>query len=199
MNTEQGAEAIIQISGDTIIKTRIQKSYRHPLIDETLRKSRTKTESKMLMRLQKLTIPAPKLLSNDEQQIVMEYIDGKKVRDVLETNVKNIAFEIGKRIAQLHANNIIHGDLTTSNMIYKNNTVYLIDFGLSYISLKLEDKAVDLHVFIQALESYHAHISQNVIKYVAESYIQTYPDAKKVLTQLKVVESRGKNKEKKNA
>ncbi len=115
---QQGAEAIISLEDNKIIKNRIKKSYRLPEIDEKLRKQRTKSEAKIIDKLKSI-INVPKIISVDKNQIIMEYINGKKLSDNLD-NLKNkfeIAEKIGQEIAKLHDSDIIHGDLTTSNMI----------------------------------------------------------------------------------
>lgn len=59
---------------------------------------------------------------------------------------------IANSVAEMHSKGVIHGDLTTSNMMIRVNAndeiadLYLIDFGLSQFSNKIEDKAVDLYV-----------------------------------------------------
>jgi len=68
----------------------------------------------------------------------------------------------------LHDANIIHGDLTTSNMILKDGKLFLIDFGLGFYSDKVEHKAVDLFLLKQALESKHPNIP--VFEHVLSSY-----------------------------
>ncbi len=186
-----GAEAIIYQDKDIVVKDRIKKSYRIEQLDNSLRRSRTKREAKVLTKLEELNFPAPKLLRQDKMQINMEFIHGHKLRDVLE--VKHCE-EIGRRIATLHENNIIHGDLTTSNMILKDK-IYLIDFGLSQFSTKIEDRAVDLHLLRQALESKHHLIWQDCFKEVIKSYSH-YKESKDVLKRLEVVEARGRNKHK---
>src|SRR4030042_1167648 len=99
---QQGAEAVIILQDNKIHKHRTRKSYRLPVLDERLRKSRTKTEAKIIQKL----------------------------------------------------SHIINGDLTTSNMILNpDNKLYFIDFGLSFHSNKIEDKAVDLHLLKQALNA----------------------------------------------
>ena len=63
---------------------------------------------------------------------------------------------IGIEIAKMHLADIIHGDLTTSNMMLRpNGELVLIDFGLSYVSTLVEDKAVDLYVLERAFASTH--------------------------------------------
>ena len=196
----RGAEAIIYEKNNKILKSRPEKSYRIKEIDSKLRKYRTRRESKLLEKLQKIDFQSPKLIDVSEERadIFMEKIDGKKLRDVI--NKKNFVVyckKIGELIAILHNNNIVHNDLTTSNFIVgKNNKLYLIDFGLSFVSLKVEDKAVDLHLLKQALESKHYDIFEDAFKIILEEYSKKYKQAQDVLNRLKKVESRGRYKKK---
>tara|TARA_Y100000310_G_C20648524_1_gene798025 strand:+ start:1473 stop:2072 length:600 start_codon:yes stop_codon:yes gene_type:complete len=192
---QQGAEAIISIQDNQIHKTRIKKSYRIPEIDEPLRKQRTKKEAKLLDKLQNI-IPVPKLIkvNQDEKEIIMEYIKGKKLSEHLDKlkNKIQIMKQIGKQISILHDNNIIHGDLTTSNMILSNNKVFIIDFGLSFHSTRIEDKAVDLHLIKQALEAKHFLYYNKLFKAVLTGY--NSKDKGEIFEQLKKVEKRGRYK-----
>ena len=104
--------------------------------------------------------------------------------------------EIGEKVAILHNNQIIHGDLTTSNMIL-NKEIYFIDFGLSFFSRKIEDKAVDLHLLKEALESKHSKIWKKSYRTALGSYTKKAVDGKEVLKRIKVVEKRGRYKGKK--
>lgn len=192
----QGAEAKLFRSENKSVKERIKKSYRLKQIDEKIRKSRTKREAKMLKKLNFV----PKVLYVDEKKkiIEMEFIDGKLVKDVLD-NVnkekrKEICKKIGKNIAELHNLNIIHGDLTTSNFIF-NKKVYFIDFGLSFISNRVEDKAVDLHLLKQALESKHYRHFEECFGFVLDGY-KKVKDFEKIVNRLGKVESRGRYKRK---
>lgn len=188
-----GAEAqIFKIDG-RVVKKRPAKGYRHPIIDEKLRKLRTRKEAKILETLKKIDVPAPELIriSDEEMQIDMSFLEGPKVRDVM--NVK-YAREIGQRVGKLHKHDIIHADLTTSNMILKENKIHLIDFGLSFVSKKVEDKAVDLHLLSRALESRHHEIYHDCIKEVIKGYKESNPEADKVLERLEIVQKRGRNK-----
>tara|TARA_Y100000034_G_scaffold135788_2_gene209139 strand:- start:397 stop:987 length:591 start_codon:yes stop_codon:yes gene_type:complete len=189
-----GAEAIIYKKDKVAVKIRNSKSYRNKDIDTLLRKSRTKREAKVLERLHSLDI-SPKLhkACNKEMKIEMDHIEGDKLRDVLHKNHKKWAKEIGKKISLMHKHDIIHGDLTTSNMIVKND-LKLIDFGLSFFSAKHEDKAVDLHLLKRALESKHHEIFEEVFDMVIEEYKKEIKDHKEVLDRLKKVEVRGRNK-----
>ena len=201
----QGAEAIIyekRVDNSlVIVKHRIKKDYRIEEIDYKLRKYRTRREARILEKLYALGFPSPKVLEVNEEEgiIVMEKIDGEKLRDVLdENNFKSFCSEIGKLVGFLHKHNIVHGDLTTSNFIVgKNNKLFLIDFGLSFISQKIEDKAVDLHLLRQALESKHFEFWQEAFKTVISSYKKSCPNAYEVLHRLEKVEQRGRYKRKK--
>lgn len=193
----QGAEAKLYRKDGSLLKDRIKKSYRIKEIDEKLRKFRTRRESRILEKLAALNFPAPKLIENDRlQKIEMEFIEGPKVRDILEKkDYIKLSKEIGRKIAVLHNNDIIHGDLTTSNMILKEE-VYFIDFGLSFFSKRYEDRAVDLHLFRQALESKHYKIWKKSFDAALKEYSKNAEDSKKILERFEQVERRGRNKDK---
>jgi len=98
--------------------------------------------------------------------------------------------EIGRSVRKLHDANIIHGDLTTSNMILKDK-VYFIDFGLGFFSTRIEDKAVDLFLFKKALESKHHEVWEECFKEVLKAY-----GDQKVMERLKEIEKRGRYRKK---
>jgi Kae1-associated kinase Bud32 len=104
--------------------------------------------------------------------------------------------KIGESVGKLHNNNIVHGDLTTSNMILsgkgKDKKLFFVDFGLGFYSKRLEDKAVDVHVFKQALEAKHYKKYEEFLKAFLKGYEKTCEDSGKVLEQLKKVEARGR-------
>ena len=193
----KGAEAQIILEKNILIKRRLKKSYRLPQLDEKIRKQRTARESRILEKASKL-IPIPKIINVNEEtkEISMEFIDGKKLSEELNSlDYAKISNEIGKQIAILHNNDIIHGDLTTSNMILqeKTNKLYFIDFGLGYISHKIEDKAVDLHLIKEALEAKHFSISKSCFNEILKGY-KVSKDHAKVIERLRKVESRGRYK-----
>jgi Kae1-associated kinase Bud32 len=188
-----GAEARLFKVENTAVKERPAKGYRLPVIDERLRRQRTRKEAKILESLKKMNVPAPELIKfcDESMKIDMSFLDGPKVRDVMNVN---FAREIGKIVGTLHKNDVIHADLTTSNMIWKDNKIHLIDFGLSFVSKKVEDKAVDLHLLDRALESRHHEIYHDCLKEVLSGYQETNPDAAIVLKRLETVQKRGRNK-----
>jgi TP53 regulating kinase-like protein len=194
----QGAEAVLYQDKSRILKERISKGYRLPQIDESLRKFRTRREAKILGKLEELNFPAPHLqeFCDKRMSIFMDFVPGEQLKDIIEDNHLSLAKEIGKKVAFLHHNNIIHGDLTTSNMIKHQETgeLNLIDFGLSFFSDKAEDKAVDLFLLDRALESKHYKIYPKVFEGVIESYKEAYPESAKILERFDKVKSRGRNK-----
>ena len=189
----QGAEAKLFLEDNQIIKQRFQKTYRIKEIDGKLRGFRTRREAKILQKLEAIKFPSPKLIKNDEKEnLVIEKINGNLIKDVLEkSDYKKLCSEIGKKVAILHNNSIIHGDLTTSNMIL-NKEIYFIDFGLSFFSEKAEDKAVDLHLLKEALESKHYKIWEDAFKSVISSYEKEAKNSLDTLKRLEAVEKRGR-------
>jgi len=191
----QGAEAKIFLDDRKIVKDRVVKSYRLKEIDDRLRKFRTKREAKVISKLKEKGMDVPSILFCDEKErIEMDFIDGEKVRDVLsDDNYEELCKEIGEKIAVIHNSGIIHGDLTTSNMIFKDK-VWFIDFGLSFFSSKVEDMAVDIHLLRCALESKHYKIWEKCYKVCFDSYLDKCDKGEEVLKRLEVVEKRGRYK-----
>ncbi len=239
---QQGAEAkiILDDSQNLIIKDRISKSYRHPELDKKIIKSRTKSETKLLQKAGKIiNCPLP-FESKEFNKIFLPYISGKKLSEHLDNftlkEQKEICREIGESVAKLHKEDIIHGDLTTSNMILmeddfhfdtkiglsskdfsstnskksergtsehfsvgrvggkdlSNQKIFFIDFGLGFISRKIEDKAVDLHLLKHAIEAKHFKHADELIKKVFESYKKNYSEAEKIFERINAIEKRGR-------
>ncbi|PIN78535.1 Kae1-associated kinase Bud32 [Candidatus Woesearchaeota archaeon CG_4_10_14_0_2_um_filter_33_10] len=191
-----GAEALIYLDKKEVVKERIKKSYRLKQIDEKLRKFRTRREAKVLEKLHSIGFPIPKLILSDDKKMLikMEFLKGKKLRDILnKKNCEKLCREIGEEVATLHKKGIIHGDLTTSNMILKDK-IYFIDFGLSFFSDKIEDKAVDIHLLRQALESKHHEIFKKSFKAMLAGYKIKNPDYNTIIKRLEKVEARGRYK-----
>ncbi|MEK6835582.1 MAG: KEOPS complex kinase/ATPase Bud32 [Nanoarchaeota archaeon] len=191
---KQGAEAILKLDKNRLIKERIVKNYRIKQIDEKLRKFRTKRESNLLRKANFVNVP--KIFDVDEHKMLikMEFIRGELLKDSLKNKSKlKLAEEIGREIAKLHNNNIIHGDLTTTNIIIKNNKPYFIDFGLGFISNKVEDKAVDLYLLKQALKSSFPLIAEEVFSKILQGYKQN-KQYNEIINRLKKVEKRGRYK-----
>ena len=219
---QQGAEANIILSNDIkrdsnlkeglikgnlvpfIIKDRISKNYRIKELDTKIRARRTRSEAKLLEKASQI-ISSPKPFFQpsikNSTKLKMPFIQGKKLSEHLDNfsldKQKQICKQIGQSIAKLHNSDIIHGDLTTSNMIFveKENKVFFIDFGLGFISHKVEDRAVDLHLLKQALEAKHFKHQKELFERVVKGY-ENYKESKIVLERLKTVEKRGRYKAK---
>jgi len=191
-----GAEAKLYKIGNKLIKRRVSKGYRIKEIDERIRKFRTRREAKLLEKLDF----TPKVFSSDDKkmEIEMEFIEGSLIRDILDNlNDKErtkICLEIGENIGKMHNLDVIHGDLTTSNLILRESRIYFIDFGLGFVSQRVEDKATDLKLLRQALESKHFENFKESYKYILEGYRKS-EDSKVVLDWLvNKVEKRGRYK-----
>jgi Kae1-associated kinase Bud32 len=197
---QQGAEAKIFLTTEDakITKDRISKGYRHHKLDKQIRSRRTKSEAKILAKSISAGVNVPKVTHTDKDKhvIYMDYIDGDRLSETLnsydEKKQYKIMEQIGEQAAILHKNNLIHGDLTTSNTILKSNTVYIIDFGLGFVSTKQEDKAVDIHLIKQALEAKHFQNHKDLFKQFVKGY--KWKDSKEILKRLEIVERRGRYK-----
>ncbi|MGM5485136.1 MAG: KEOPS complex kinase/ATPase Bud32 [Nanobdellota archaeon] len=185
----QGAEAIVYEEEGNIIKERTEKPYRIKELDDKLRKSRTTREAGILEKVEF----SPKLIRKDKYRIVMEKLDGHLVKDIFDKDHERISKLIGKTLTELHEKHIIHGDLTTSNMIL-NEKLFLIDFGLSSYSHKEEDKAVDLHLLKRAIDSKHHENAEESMRIILENY--NPENRESILKRLDKVEMRGRNKKK---
>lgn len=159
----QGAEAlVIHTNNDEVVKFRPSKTWRLPELDKQLRKRRTAQEVRVIEKLARNGVNVPKVTRSDHAKglIYMEYINGislKKLTWDLGANeeVKKMYQMYGEAIAQMHNLKICHGDLTTSNVMVRDNLIVLIDFGLSSQEADVEDKAVDLYVLERAIQSTH--------------------------------------------
>lgn len=151
-----------------MIKERFKKDYRHPILDQKLSSKRILQEVRCMAKAGKHGIPVPMIYLVDDlhNRIFMEWVDGRPVRDVIEdkcVDKQTLCQEIGKNIAKLHNLNIIHGDLTTSNILLREKEAVMIDFGLAYVSSLIEDKAVDLYVLERAFQSTHPNSDHIVL------------------------------------
>jgi len=184
----RGAEAIIHLEEGEIVKTRIPKKYRLPELDQRIRQERTRAEVKLMVEARRHGIPTPIIRDIDRFEIRMEYIQGTPLKEEINPE---LAHQVGELVGRLHQAGIIHGDLTTSNLIKSNKRIYLIDFGLAYFDKTLEAQGVDVHVFFQTLNSSHKN-PEKLIESFKTGYRQTYPRAELVLARVKEIEKRGR-------
>ncbi|UCG69539.1 MAG: Kae1-associated serine/threonine protein kinase, partial [Thermoplasmata archaeon] len=179
------------------LKKRIPKTYRLEKIDKRLREARTKLEAKLISEARTLGVATPLIFDVDtkKSQIMMEFIQGERIKETLYQadfeEQKSLCIKIGKSVGKLHKNHLIHGDLTTSNMILMDGRIYFIDFSLGGKSKEIEAKGVDLHLLSEAFESTHSEILE-LFDYVLEGYKSEYSDADKVIKKVTEIEKRGR-------
>jgi TP53 regulating kinase and related kinases len=193
---KRGAEADVYLipwyKNIAISKLRNPKKYRNITLDNLIRVRRTIHEANMLNDVKTTGIKTPFIYFLDPKraQIIMEYIDGENVKDILSPE---IGFEMGKYVSILHNKNIIHGDLTTSNFIKRKADLYLIDFGLSFYSERIEDMATDIRIIKEILSSAHIQIFDETYERFLEGYaLISNNNFNRVLKVVKDIETRGR-------
>ncbi|KAJ1367573.1 hypothetical protein KIN20_028511 [Parelaphostrongylus tenuis] len=188
----QGAEARIfdctYLGRPAIMKERFVKNYRHPALDLQLNRSRIRNEVRGLVKAQELGIGVPAVFFVDDirNKIIMERIEGCTANSWIESrrlqvesleqfvaDTLELGKAIGEAIGKMHLGNLIHGDLTTSNIIIRDEDIrrlFFIDFGLSSLGkVSSEDKGVDLYVLERALSSTHRD-SEQMFEKILEAY-----------------------------
>ncbi len=200
----KGAEAILYLElwyGTLVVKkVRIPKRYRNSKLDLNLRRTRTISEAKLLCDAKRLGVCVPSLIDVDllETSITMEYVTGRRIRDIVEDltydKLVDVFGQVGKSVGKLHINGIVHGDLTTSNMILTpSGSIYLIDFGLGGYSWDIEDLGTDIHLMLRALESTHTRVADLCFKAFIRGYREIMGKRTlKILDKVKEIRSRGR-------
>jgi TP53 regulating kinase-like protein len=149
----------------------------------------------------KAGVPTPLIFQVDVKNatIIMELIEGIQVKRVLRDfspeRRRTLCSRIGELIGKLHQTGIIHGDLTTSNMILTDaSKVFFVDFGLGEKNVELEAKGVDLHLFKRALQSTHFQFAEECFSAATKGYVAVLgeSEAKDVLEKVKEIERRGR-------
>jgi TP53 regulating kinase-like protein len=197
----RGAEAVLmkgsRQGGAVLVKDRVRKGYRVPELDERIRGQRTRTEERLLGRARRAGVQAPRVWNASGHEIVMEFVEGPTVKEGLNglgKQKREIVYEqIGRAAANLHRAGIMHGDLTTSNMIIRDGvpgSLYVIDFGLARTSQRVEDQAVDLFLLHEALKAAHFRFLDESWKSIIKAYKHNYTIAGKVLDRLGKIERR---------
>jgi len=179
-----------------VTKARVPKRYRNPSLDEELRRARIRTEAKLIGEARAAGVSVPTLYDIDlvENRLVMEYIEGPTAKTVLDGGSKRtrvLCRQIGEAIARLHRADLVHGDLTTSNMILRDGRLVLIDFSLGEKTRSVEAKGVDLRLLKEALTSAHA-LGSEYYDAVVASYRRRYRGAREILAKVTEIEERGR-------
>lgn len=214
------------------LKHRPSKPYRHPILDAKLTRHRILSEARVLVKLRKEGIAVPAVYALDWEQgwMLSEWIEGGTIRGVLDRELDNfeasssdvearkdtglwgLMSSIGRVVARCHEVGVVHGDLTTSNLMLRpkqptrvdevgtrstseplDGDVVMIDFGLSSQSVQEEDRAVDLYVLERAFGSTHPR-TEDLFGEVLRSYGECYKAAKGVLKRFEEVRMRGRKK-----
>lgn len=201
----QGAEAKVYkgslAATSILLKHRFNKQYRHPSLDASLIRARVAGEARALLKCLRsgVNVPGVRMVDASEGVLGLEWIEGRSIRklipgaepeddgeqesdDVRESlqeyglSLDEVMTLVGTELAKMHLADIIHGDLTTSNMMLRHPgrtglpvVLYLIDFGLSYVSNLVEDRAVDLYVLERAFSSTHPE-SEPLFASVLQAY-----------------------------
>jgi TP53 regulating kinase-like protein len=199
----KGAEADILLDADwngfkVIIKRRGEKDYRVPELDAAIRRSRTIREASIIHRAKAAGVPTPLIyrVDPDRAQIVMEYIEGEKVRDIVDRigpgERERLFKEIGRKTGLLHGAGIAHGDLTTSNLISSRGRVVFIDFGLAEMSDEVESQGVDLNLMYRMLISTHYDHTEELFTAFKAGYEETLDEAPEALDRMVEISRRGR-------
>ena len=206
MVLRKGAEADIYaarfLDRKVIMKRRIKKAYRIKEIDRKIRSLRTSHEAQLLHEAKASAgVPTPTiyLVDRGRAEIVMEYVEGNRLKDIIEgmspESLRAVCSQLGNLIAHLHCSGIIHGDLTTSNVIMKQSgKLFLIDLGLGFHSYLVEDQGVDLHLLKQVFRSFHLTQASSAFKAVLTGYGEVVGRKRlvEVTRKIREIEGRGR-------
>ncbi|MBC7120705.1 MAG: Kae1-associated serine/threonine protein kinase [Candidatus Methanosuratus sp.] len=177
---KKGAEAELYLTEwmglEAILKRRVKKGYRNPDLDLHIRGTRTSNEAKLLSEARRLGVPTPIVYSVDKRdcEILMSYIDAPPLKMLVggmgSADLARTFLRVGEMVGRLHKGGIVHGDLTTSNIIPYSGLLYLIDFGLGEHTSDVESRGVDIHLMRRALESSHHEVSSAAYLSFIEGY-----------------------------
>ena len=164
-----------------MVKERFKKAYRHPTLDARLTAQRLRQEVRSMLRARKLGVTTPVLYHVDATtaSIYMQKVEGQSLKATLQAGgatanplpFVELVKALGVEVAHLHDGGIVHGDLTTSNVLVRSELpLVIIDFGLSSFSIQSEDRAVDLYVLERAFSSAHPALGAQLF----EEFLQAY-------------------------
>jgi N6-L-threonylcarbamoyladenine synthase/protein kinase Bud32 len=187
----QGAEAIVTFRDGIAEKRRVSKRYRVTALDRRLITERTRAEARLIHTARKNGVPTPIIRDISADTILMEYVPGKLL--TLDLTVENL-WEAGRMVGKLHAAGLMHGDLTTSNLIVRDGDkkCVMIDFGLAQATQEIEQRGVDIHVLYQTLESTAPDRSLALKAAFVQGYSSTFGGAAEVVAREHEIVLRGR-------
>ena len=202
---KKGAEASLYLAEwhglKVVVKVRIPKKYRPQALDMRIRTYRTVHEPQLMHEAKAAGVPTPLIymINIPEASITMQYIEGQQIKQLLnyasENRRRKLGIAIGELIAKLHRQGLIHGDLTTSNMILSpEGKIFFVDFGLGEKNSEIEAQGVDLHLMKRALQSTHYQFWEACFKGVLSGYSSVFgaEAAEKVYEKIREIERRGR-------
>ncbi len=190
-NMIQGAEAEITIQGEEVLKERPEKKYRHEKLDTRIREERTSEEVKNIEKARKHGVNIPETEKTGKTSMKQDRVKGKPLKKILPSEPE-LMEEVGKNIGLLHGTGLVHGDLTTSNIMY-DGEIWLIDLGLSETTERTEDQAVDIYLLKKTLETSHPEQSTELWEGFKQGY-RDFDDSEEVLETMEEVKRRGRYK-----
>ncbi len=164
---------------DAVFKFRRPFVYRLKVLDDAIRRQRTAHEAEMVHDAKRSGARTPLLYFVDTGNalIVMQWVEGRRLKEAVSSlhpdGLERVFAELGAEVARLHASGIMHGDLTTSNVLLDNNKkddLTLIDFGLALRTTRLEDRAVDLRLVKETLTGAHSEVASKAFGALLEGY-----------------------------
>jgi N6-L-threonylcarbamoyladenine synthase/protein kinase Bud32 len=188
-----GAEAVVYLEDvpegkKVLIKERVPKTYRHKDIDERIRTERNRTEARLMSEARRNGVSTPIIYDVEDFKLKMQYIDGVPIKYLI---TPELSEKVGELVGKLHSAGIIHGDLTTSNILLAEERLYLLDFGLAYFDKGLEARGVDVHVLFQTFESTHRN-HQALVEAFKKGYQRTFIDSEDVLKRVEEIKKRAR-------
>ena len=134
-----------------------------------------------------------------EGLIVMEKVRGRTILSAAESlsrgELCSAMSKVGSELAKMHRSGVVHGDVTTANMILtESGDVYLVDFGLAKHAEDLEDLAVDVHLLIRVLESSHYSAKDEMFRCFLSGYREVIGEelARAILEKVREIRLRGR-------
>ena len=201
---KKGAEASLFLASwhgrRVIVKARFPKKYRPAELDAKIRSYRTVHEPQLMHEAKKAGVSTPSIFFVDikNASIIMQFIKGNQVKQLLSNmateDKHDLCVKIGDLIGKMHKHGVVHGDLTTSNMILSGeNKIFLVDFGLGEKTIELEARGVDLHLMKRALQNTHYQVAEECFRNIKEGYSAVLGEAaEKVFEKILEIERRGR-------